>query len=63
MDKIAVKYNERKNPNGYTIDGAPLRDMTLTEWGRLPEQVRLSVANAPYYEIVADRKKDNKDGG
>lgn len=65
-DEIAVEYDPKKNPHNYTVDGAPLRDMTAAEWKALPEQVRRSVAAAEFYEVVKKsqpaEKKAAKEG-
>lgn len=52
MDKIAVIYHPDKNPAGESVDGAPRRDMPVSEWQELPDQVRRSVAAAGYYEVT-----------
>jgi ERCC4-type nuclease len=51
-EEIAAKYLANKNPQGYLIDGAPLRDITADEWQALPDQVRRSVAAADFYEVT-----------
>lgn len=56
-DEIAVKYNAKDNLNGYTVDGAPLRDIPADEWAKLPEQVQRSVAAAVFYEVTPKGKR------
>ena len=51
-DEIAVKYHPEKNPNGYVVDGAPLRDIPVGEWVNLPVQVWRSVEAAEFYEVL-----------
>lgn len=60
-ENIAVKYDEKKNPHGYTVDGAPLRNITAAEWAALPKQVKASVEAAEFYEVVKKTAKGKGD--
>ena len=42
-DKIARKYDPGKNPEGASIAGVPLRDITIAEWESFPAWVKQSV--------------------
>lgn len=48
---IARHYDESKNPEGRTLLGVPLRDLTIGEWQELPEWVQRSIDAAGFYTI------------
>lgn len=52
---IAIRYHPRRNPEGATLTGVPLRDLTRAEYLALPEWLRRAVVASPCYTIARRR--------
>lgn len=50
-DKIARTYQESKNPNGESLPGVPLRDITIAEWESFPLWIKASIDGWSAYSI------------
>jgi hypothetical protein len=46
---IAYYYNADENPTGLRFQGVPLRDMTATEFEKLPEWKQRQIKKAKFY--------------
>lgn len=59
-DEIAYTYDEKLNPDGVSLDGVPLRDLTAAEFAALPKRWQEAVKREPYYVAVAPKKAPAK---
>lgn len=60
-ESIARHYDESKNPDGASLPGVPLRDLTAAEFDALPAWLKESVDALPYYRKTAPAKKSAKE--
>lgn len=52
MSDLAYKYNQKKNLDGGSFPGVPLRDLTVAEFEALPIWLQGSVDAAAFYSRV-----------
>lgn len=48
-EPIARYYDPTKNPEGATLPGVPLRDITESEWGAIPDWLKPSIDACSFY--------------
>lgn len=62
MDEIKFQYVPEANPDGRSIPGVPLADLTAAEFNEMPGHVQRAVRAVPFYQEVptADKGKSKK---
>ena len=52
-ERVARHYDASKNPDGASLPGVPLRDLTQAEFDALPAWLQLSVDASMFYRKTA----------
>lgn len=55
MPVIVRYYDAEKNPDGASIDGAPLADISEEQFAEFPEWLQASVDATPFYRKTKPR--------
>lgn len=49
------RYDPEKNPDGASLPGVPLRDLTESDVARIPKWLRKSLKECPFYVAAKPR--------
>ncbi len=63
MSDLAYRYNEKKNPDGGSFPGVPLRDLAVAEFEALPCWLQQSVDAAAFYSRIKGYAPSALDAG